>query len=131
MRRLRKLLVGPLVIVTALSSNAFAQQRHVVDPAELAAAINQHVEAQDADRAAIREALGRAEVRRVAEKAGINLDRLMVGIDTMSPADLQLAADAARNVNDTFVGGATTLVISTTTIIIILLILLLIVVAVD
>ena len=131
MRRLRKLLVAPLVFVIALSSNAFAQQRHAVDPAELAAAVNQHVATQDADRAAVREALGRAEVRQVAEKAGINLDRLAAGIDTMSAADLQRAADAARNVNETLVGGATTVIISATTIIIILLLVLLIVVAVD
>jgi len=130
MRTLRKLLVVLLVIVTALSSNAFAQQRHAVDPAELAAAINQHVAAQDANRAAIREALGRAEVRQVAENAGIDLDRLTAGIDTMSAADLERAADAARNVNETLVGGAT-LIISATTIIIILLLVLLIVVVAD
>jgi len=125
---LRRLVVGPLVLVTALSSNAFAQQRHVVDPADLAAAVNQHVASQDANRAAIREALGRVEVRQAAEKAGIDLDRLAARIDTISATDLQVAGDAARNVNETLVGGATTLVISATTIIIILLIVLLIVV---
>lgn len=128
MRTLRRLLVGPLVLVTALSSNAFAQQRHAVDPADLAAAVNQHVASQDANRAAIREALGRAEVREAAERTGIDLDRLAAGIDTVSATDLELAGDAARNVNDALAGGATTLVISTTTIIIVLLLVLLIVI---
>lgn len=131
MRTMRKLLACVLVVVTAMSSNALAQQRHAVDPAELAAAVNQHVANQDADRAVIREALGRAEVRQVAQRAGINLDRLTSAVDTMSANDLQLAADAARNVNQTLVGGATTLVISTTTIIIALLLLILIIVAVN
>ena len=131
MRTLRTLLVGPLVLVTALSTSAFAQERHVVNPAALADAVSQHADKQDADRAAIREAFARPEVRDVAAKTGVDLSRLSAGVDTMSAGDLARAADAARQVNDRLVGGATTLVISTTTIIIILLIVILIIVAVD
>lgn len=129
MRTLRTLLVAPLVVVTALSSVTFAQERHVVNPAAMAGAISQHVAAQDANRAVVREALSRPEVRELAAKAGIDLTRLSAAVDTMSTADLERAAEAAQQVNDSLVGGATTIVISTTTIIIALLILIVVLVA--
>jgi hypothetical protein len=112
------------------SSPAFAGQRHVVDPSQLAAAVGQHVASQDADRAALREALARPEVREIAAKAGIDLTRARAAVDTMAGADLERAADAARQVNERFVGGAS-IVITTTTIIIALLVIILIIVAVD
>jgi hypothetical protein len=132
MQTLRKLLAGPLVLVTVMSSNAFAQQRHVVDPAAIANAITQRVvqdgQTEDAARAAVREALERPEVRDVASKIGIHLDRLTGAVATLDGDD---AASSARQVNDTLTGGASTIVISTTTVIIALLLLLLIIVAVD
>ena len=131
MRMLRKLLVGSLVLFIGLPSAALAQDRHVVDSSELAQAVRQRVETQDADRATIRETLARPEVREVASKVGIDIGRLNGAIDTMSGEMLEQAAAAARQVNDRLVGGATTVVISTTTIIIALLVLILIIVAVN
>jgi hypothetical protein len=131
MRTVRQLLIAPLIVILGFTSTAFAQQRHAVDPAALAATVSQHAAQQDADRAAIREALARSAVRDVAAKAGMDVERLAAAVDTLSGTQLQQAADAARQVNETLVGGASTIVISTTTIIIILLVLLLIVVAVD
>ena len=83
------------------------------------------------DRAAIREALGRPEVQSLANKTGIDVDRLSAAVNTMSDADAQRAADAAREVNQSLVGGASTVTISTTTIIIGLLVLILLIVALD
>jgi hypothetical protein len=131
MRTLRQTFVAPLIVIMGFSSTAFAQQRHAVPPADLAAAVSQQTAQQDADRAAINEALARSEVREVAAKAGLDMDRLAAAVDTLSGPALAQAADAAREVNQNLVGGASTIVISTTTIIIILLVLLLIVVAVD
>lgn len=131
MRLLRQMLIGPLVLTTALSTSAFGQTRHALDPAAMAEAVAQHAAAHDADRAAIHEALARPEVRGVAASAGINLDRLSAAVGTMNGADLERAAAAARNVNDALVGGATTLVISTTTIIIALLVIIIVLLAVD
>ena len=131
MRMLRTLLVGPLVLVTMLSSAAFAQERHAVDPAAMANAIRQQVEKQDADRTAIREALARPEVRDVAAKTGIDLGRLTAEADTMTGGALERAANAARQVNDRLVGGQRNVTISTTTIIIVLLVVILIIVAVN
>jgi hypothetical protein len=130
MSTLRKVLVAPLILLMMMASPVFADQRHAVDPSELAAAVGQHVAKQDADRAALREALARPEVQAVAGKVGVDLTRATAAIDTMAGADLTRAADAARQVNQQFVGGASSVSISTTTIIIALLVVILIIVAV-
>ena len=129
MQMLRTLLAGPLVVLVALSSSAFGQDRHVVDRTALADAISQRVDKQEADRAAIREALGRPAVRDAASKAGIDVDRLSTTIETMTGADLERAAATARDLNQSLVGGASNVTISTTTIIIALLVIILLIVA--
>ena len=126
----RKLLVAPLVLVMFASSPAFAGQRHVVDPSQLAAAVDQHVAKQDADRASVHEALARPEVQQLAAKMGVDLTRATAAVDSMTGPDLTRAANAARQINQQFVGGASTIVISTTAIIIILLLIILLVIVV-
>jgi hypothetical protein len=130
MRTLRQALTASFIFVLALSASAVAQERHAVDPAALANSVTQHVGQQDADRAAIHEALGRPEVREMAGRAGIDLDRADRTIDTLSGDSLGQMASAARDVNQALVGGASTVVISTTTIIIALLIVIIIIIAV-
>jgi hypothetical protein len=138
MRTFRHLLVAPLVLVTALAAPAFAQgqnsaltpeQRHAVTPQSIAATVADRAADQDTARAAIRQALGRPEVREMAEKAGMDLQRVTAAVDTLSGTDLQRASAAAQNVNQALVGGASTIVVSTTTVILALLLLLLIVIA--
>jgi hypothetical protein len=124
----RTLVVSPLILVLLLSSAAFAQDRHVVPPADVANTVAAQVAAQDAQRALVRQVLTRPEVQDLAAGAGLNLDRAVASIDTMSPQSLSQAAAAAQQVNDALVGGASTITISTTTIIIILLIVILILV---
>lgn len=102
-----------------------------MDPAAIASEVGRHVAKQDADRAAVREALSRPKVREVAAKTGIDLNRLTAAVDTMNGSALERAADAARHVNQSLVGGQSRVTISTTTIIIGLLVLILIIVAVD
>jgi preprotein translocase subunit SecF len=130
MRLLRKCLVGLLVLLTASSSSAYAQNRHVVRSAAIAAAVDAHVASENADRAAIRETLERPEIRDLATRIGINLDHVTASIGTLSGADLENAASAAQQVNEELVGGASSVTLSTTTIIIVLLALILIIVAV-
>ena len=130
MRLFRECLVGLLILLTALSPSAYAQNRHVVHPADIAAAVDAHVSSQNADRAAIREALERTEVRDTATRIGIDLDHVTASIGTLSGSDLEAAASAARQVNESLVGGASSVTISTTMIIIILLALILIIVVV-
>ena len=129
MRLFSMLVVGPVVLVTALSYPAFAQDRHAVSPAALAAAVDQHVANQEADRTTIHEALDRPEVREIAAKAGLDLQRVSASVDALTGTDLQRAAVAAQQINSNLVGGDN-IVISSTTLIIVLLVLLLIVVAV-
>ena len=130
MRLFSRLLIGPLVLVTALSSPVFAQDRHAVSPAALAAAVDQHVASQMADRATIHDALNRLEVREMAAKAGLDLQRVSASVDTLTGTDLERAAATAQQVNEALVGGGN-VVISTTTIIILLLVLILIIVALN
>jgi hypothetical protein len=130
MRTLRQALVNGFVLVLVLSAPSFAQERHAVDPAALAHSVTQHVAAQDADRAAIHEALARPEVRVMAGRAGLDLDRVDQSVDTLSGESLDRMAGAARDVNQALVGGASTVVISTTTIIIALLVVIIIILAV-
>jgi hypothetical protein len=132
MRTFLKSPAGPLVFfigLIGLSSSAFAgDQQHAVDPSALVNAVTQHVAQQDADRAAIREALGRPEVRDVAAKAGVDPDRAAAAVGTLSGLNLDRAAATARQVNESLIGGSSTVVISTTTLIIILLVVLILVV---
>jgi hypothetical protein len=131
MRTVRRVFVGLLMFVLALSTSAFAQERHAVTPADLANVVSQQVDQQDAHRAAIHEALSRPEVREMAAKAGIDLDRFDASVNTLSGDSLDRVASAAQQVNQSLVGGASTVVISTTTIIIALLVVILIIIAVN
>jgi hypothetical protein len=114
-----------------VSWSAFADaQQHVIDPGQLAATIEQSVAKQDADRAAIREALARSQVREVATNIGVDLAKVSAAVDTLSGYELTRAGEAARQINEQLVGGASTVVISTTTIIIVLLLLILLIVVI-
>ena len=129
MRIVRELLAVPLMLLTIAASPAFADQQHLVAPGQLAATVTEHVAQQDASRAAIREALARPEVRDVASSMHIDLARATAAVETMTGADLEQTANAAKTVNQQLVGGASTVVISTTTIIIALLVLIILIVA--
>ncbi len=131
MRTFRTGLVALLMFTLALTPAAFAQERHAVSPSALAQTLTAQVAQQDSDRAAIHAALNHPEVRAVAAKSGVDLDRMNASVDTLGGAALSQVASAAVQVNQTLVGGASTIVISTTTIIIALLVILLIVVAAD
>ena len=129
MRLVKQLLVLPLALLMVMSTSVFAEQQHVVDPAAVAGAVAQHIATQDADRASVRDALARPQVREVASHMGIDLARTDAAVSTMSGADLQRAASAAQQVNSALVGGSSTIVISTTTIIIALLVIIIVIIA--
>ncbi|MDQ3348326.1 MAG: hypothetical protein M3545_10200 [Acidobacteriota bacterium] len=103
-----------------------AAQDHVITTSELNQAVQQRVTSEQADRAAITSLLQRAEVRQVAAKAGLSLDKAQAAVSALQGADLQQAASQARQVQNDLAGGASTVVISTTTIILVLLIVLII-----
>jgi hypothetical protein len=126
----RRLLAVPMVLLFVASTPAFGGQRHLVEPSQLARTIDQHLAARDADRAAVREALARPDVREVAAEFGLDLTRATAAVDTLEGPALERAGTAARQVNEQLVGGAGSITITTTTLIIILLLLILLVVAV-
>lgn len=129
MRTFRTVLVALLMFTLALTPAAFAQERHAVSPSALARTVTAQVAQQDSDRAAIHAALDHPEVRAVAAKSGLDLDRMNASIDALGGPALSQVASAASQVNQALVGGASTVVISTSTIIIALLVIILIVVA--
>jgi hypothetical protein len=130
MPTVRSLLVLPLCLLVLASSPAFADQQHIIPPAQVAAAVTDHIAQQDADRSSIAEALARPEVRQAVATMGVDMSRVEAAAGTLAGADLDRAAEAARQVNEGLAGGAT-ITMTTTTLIIILLLIILIIVAVD
>ena len=124
----RTLAVCLSVLIMAPMASA---QSHVIGKNALDQAVQERVSRDQADRDAILTLLQRAEVRDVAAKAGISLEKATAAVTTLQGDDLREVASHARQVNNELAGGASTIVISTTTIIIILLIVILIVVAAD
>jgi DNA/RNA-binding domain of Phe-tRNA-synthetase-like protein len=129
MLTLRRILVLPFALLALASTSAFAGQQHIVAPDQLASTVSDHVVKQDADRAAVHEALARPEVRHVVSSMGVDLNAVAAVVDTMTGTQLAQAGDAARQVNQQLVGGASTVVISTTTIILILLLVIILILA--
>ena len=106
-------------------------QDHVINKSALDQAIQQRVSQEQADRQMIVSLLQRAEVREIAAKAGLSIEKAEAAASTLHGKDLAAAAAQARQVQDNLAGGASTIVISTTTIIIVLLIIILIVLIAD
>jgi hypothetical protein len=129
MRIVRHSLAVCLAVV--LMAPLASAQDHVIGTSTLDKAVQQRVTREQADRDAILSLLQRAEVREVAAKAGLSLNKAQTAVSTLQGADLQQAATQARQVQNDLAGGASTIVISTTTIIIILLLVILIVVVAD
>jgi hypothetical protein len=103
----------------------------VMPAAALDAMMADQVRADEANRKIVRDVLSRSEVREVATRAGLDLERARQAVSTLGGAELQEVAEHARRVDAGLSGGASTLVISTTTIIIILLVVILLIVAID
>ena len=106
-------------------------QTSVIGKAALDKAVQNRVAAEQADREAIKALLSRAEVRDLAGKAGLSVDKALTAVSTLQGDDLRQIADQARQADNRLAGGASTIVISTTTIIIVLLLIILIVAIAD
>ena len=115
-----------LVMVPAASA-----QDHVISRAALDKAVQQRVSQDQADRQVILSLLQRQDVRDIAARAGLSIEKAQTAVTMLHGKDLEQAAHQARQVQDNLAGGASTIVISTTTIIIVLLIIILIVVIAD
>ena len=125
MQMFRRIL-GTVLAVLMCAPAAWAQQTHVIDKSALTQAVQERVSQDQADREAIRSFLQNPQVKSVAEKAGLSVERADAAVSTLQGDQLRQAAGQARAVNQDLAGGAT-VVITTTTIIIVLLIIILIV----
>ena len=127
MKKFRRSLAVCLAVL--FMAPAASAQNHVINKSALDQAVQQRVSQDQADRQAIVSLLHRADVREVAARAGLSLDKAETAVSTLRGTDLTQLASQARQVQNDLAGGASTIVISTTTIILVLLIVILIVVA--
>lgn len=129
MRIVRRLLAVTLALL--LVAPAAQAQTHVIGKTDLAKAVAERVSQDQADRDAILTLLHRSEVRTIAARAGLSVEKAAAAVSTLQGDDLRDLASQARQAENDLAGGASTIVISTTTIIIVLLIIILIVVIAD
>ena len=120
-----------VILAALLVAPAAQAQTHVVGKKALTQAVQERVSQDQADRDAILALLARTEVRQIAERAGLSLEKAQAAVSTLQGQDLKDIASQARQVNNDLAGGASNIVISTTTIIIVLLIIILIVLIAD
>ena len=120
-----------LCLAVLFIAPAARAQQHVAGRSALEQAIQDRVADQQADRDAIKSLLRRPEVKQIAAKAGLSLEKAEAAVATIPAEDLRQLADQARQADNDLAGGASTIVISTTTIIIVLLVIILLVVAID
>ena len=129
MTMFRRVLATCLALL--IMAPAVRAQDHVIGRAALDKAVQQRVNQEQADREAVLSLLQRQDVRDIAAKAGLSIEKAQTAVTMLHGKDLQQAAQQARQVQDNLAGGASTVVISTTTIIIVLLIIILIVLIAD
>jgi hypothetical protein len=129
MRFVRRTLAVCLAVL--FMAPAASAQNHVIGQSALDKAVQERVSRDQADREAITALLRSAQVRDVAARAGIALEKAEAAVATLEGDDLRQMASQARQVQNDLAGGASTIVISTTTIIIVLLLVILIVLIAD
>jgi L-rhamnose isomerase len=129
MRIVRRLLAVTLALL--LVAPAAQAQTHVIGKTDLANAVAERVSRDQADRDAILTLLHRTEVRTIAARAGLSVEKAAAAVSTLQGDDLRDLASQARQAENDLAGGSSSIVISTTTIIIVLLIVILIVVIAD
>jgi CHASE3 domain sensor protein len=125
MRVLNRIVAMALLIVFAAGSPAWAQQQHVVDPADMNRAIAEKVDREKAEREQLLRVLDRAEVREMAEKMGLSLERAESAITTLEGEELTRLAAQAAETEDALAGGRV-VVISITTLLLLLILIVLI-----
>lgn len=124
----RSIAVCLAVLLVAPAARA---QQSVIGTSALERAVQDRVKQQQSDREALSALLRRSEVREIAAKAGLSIEKAEAAVSTLDGDDLQELAKQARQVENELAGGASTIVISTTTVIIVLLIIILIVLIAD
>jgi hypothetical protein len=116
-----------VILAALLVAPAAQAQTHAVAKTALAQAVQERVSQDQADRAAILALLARTEVRQIAARAGLSLEKAQAAVSTLQGQDLKDLASQARQVNNDLAGGASNIVISTTTIVLLIVILIVVI----
>ncbi len=124
--RIRNVSAALVLSLFVWSSPAFAQQRHVVSPAEMRQAVSGQAKIDQQNRDAVVSVLKRTQVTEVASRLGLKVANAATAVATLNKVDLTQAADAARRAEAQFAGGSSTVIISMTTVLLILIIVLLV-----
>lgn len=111
--------------VSASGARAEGVSPPVVGASEIQAGFDQAAAAADADRQVLTQLIGRADFGRVAAAAGLDIERAIAAVGTLSGDELAQAAAQARLVPVELIGGRDSIVMPVTTIIIVLLVLIL------
>ena len=128
MRFVRQALAVVLAIML-VAPTASAQQTHVIGKNALEKAVQARVSQDQADRDTITSLLRRAEVREIAAKAGLSVEKAEAAVATLEGDELRQLAGQARQAQDNLAGGATVVITATTIILILLVIIILVLVA--
>lgn len=125
--RIRTTVVTCVVFSLLWGSSAMAQQRHVIDPAQMRQAIADQAVRDQQNRDAVLGVLQRSDVRELAARLGLSVTRAEHAVATLTSAELSRLAAPARAANAHLAGGQQqTIVISVTTLLLIIIIVLLV-----
>lgn len=128
MRFVRQAIAVGLAIMLAAPA-ASAQQTNVIGKNALEQAVQARVSQDQADRDTITSLLRRAEVREIAAKAGLSVEKAQAAVSTLEGDELRQLASQAQQAQDNLAGGATVVITATTIILILLVIIILVLVA--
>lgn len=125
--RVRKHLAWLTMVAVVTATPMLAQERHITDAAAMQKAIAQKQAIDDSNRDAVMTVLRRPEVKVLAERMGLSLQRAETALASLPSDTLAELAQPARAVPADLAGGANTIVISTTTLLLLLILLVLLV----
>lgn len=115
-----------LVPALLLSTQAYAQQARVIDPATLQQALTDKTATENSQRELVLQVLDRSDAREMAARLGLSVEHANSAVATLSGAELNTLAQHAAAVDaSALAGGASTVVISVTTLLLILIIVIL------
>lgn len=124
LRTLAAVLCAGFLSASLLTLSARAQEAHVVGAGELDRITADHRSEAQQQRELLLDVLERERVAEAAGRMGVDLVEAREAARTLEGGALEEAAEQAREIDRSLVGGASTVTISTTTLIIVLLLIL-------
>ncbi len=123
MRVVNRLVAALLVPVFFFAASAWAGQEHIVDSSAMRQALADKVSQDSANRALLVQVLHRDDVKTLAARMGLNLERAESAVATLGSAELNDLAQQAQATDSSLAGGSTTVIITTTTLLLLLILL--------